>query len=283
MADKQFNNCTFTTFHYYSINLDQDRPTMKNISLFNAHLNRIFCIFIFALTTSQISASELKIDILKVGAGTQAENGMQISVHYEGRLSDGTVFDSSKPRGAPFSFVLGAGKVIKGWDTGILGMRPGEKRVLTIPPELGYGARGAGSAIPPNATLIFNVEMLEMTWPTKLQAASNQDLKKSLQSGAVLIDIRRPEEWQETGIIGGAELVTAFTKSGKLHPEFQQKFMSLITDRDAPIMLYCRTGNRTTNLGNALVQQLGFSNVSHLSAGITGWQKDNLPVALYKP
>ena len=145
-----------------------------------------------------MSANELKIDIVLEGAGAKADNGMQISVHYEGRLSDGAVFDGSKTRGAPFSFILGAGQVIKGWDSGILGMQEGEKRVLTIPPELGYGLRGAGSEIPPNATLVFDVEMIKMTWPPTLQHASNQNLQKSLQNDAVLVDIRRPKEWQKT-------------------------------------------------------------------------------------
>lgn len=136
---------------------------MKNAMLITSRLCRAFCVFVLAFLGSQISANELKINIVLEGAGAKAENGMQISVHYEGRLRDGTVFDGSKPRGAPFSFVLGVGQVIKGWDSGILGMKEGEKRVLTIPPELGYGARGAGSAIPPNATLVFDVEMIKMT------------------------------------------------------------------------------------------------------------------------
>ena len=256
---------------------------MKNAMLITSRLCRAFCVFVLVFLGSQISANELKINIVLEGAGAKAENGMQISVHYEGRLRDGTVFDGSKPLGAPFSFVLGVGQVIKGWDRGILGMKEGEKRVLTIPPELGYGARGAGSAIPPNATLVFDVEMIKMTWPLTLQQASNQDVQKSLQNGAVLIDIRRPDEWQKTGVIDGAALITAFTKSGELHPKFQQKFMLLIIDSDTSIMLYCRTGNRTTNLGNALVKRLGFSNVSHLSAGITGWQKEGPPVISYTP
>jgi len=234
----------------------------------------------FAFSTA---AGELQVDIITVGNGEPADNGMQISVHYEGRLSDGTVFDSSRQRGLPFSFILGNGQVIKGWESGILGMKVGEKRVLTIPPELAYGVRGAGSAIPPNATLVFDIEMVEMTWPPKLEAGSNDDLETALQNETLVIDIRRPDEWQATGVIEGAELVTAFTKTGQLHPEFQGKFSSLVTSLDTPIMLYCRTGNRTTNLGNALISQLGFTNISHLKAGIVGWQKDDRPVVSYQP
>ena len=246
-------------------------------------LRTLFLTIAMAALASSTTASELKVDVVSVGVGEQAENGMQISVHYEGRLNDGTVFDSSQPRGAPFSFVLGTGQVIKGWETGILGMRVGEKRILTIPPELAYGVKGAGSAIPPNATLVFEVEMVAMAWPPKLEAASNEDLETALQNETLVIDIRRPEEWRATGIIEGAELVTAFTKSGQLHPEFQQKFSSLATNLNTPIMLYCRTGNRTTSLGNALIKQLGFTNVGHLDAGIVGWQKDNRSTVAYQP
>ena len=97
-----------------------------------------------------------------VGNGKMADPGLTAVVHYTGWLLDGTKFDSSKDRGQPFSFTLGAGQVIKGWDEGVKGMRIGGKRTLTIPPDMGYGAAGAGGTIPPNATLKFEVELLDV-------------------------------------------------------------------------------------------------------------------------
>ncbi|HZH99283.1 MAG TPA: FKBP-type peptidyl-prolyl cis-trans isomerase [Fimbriimonadaceae bacterium] len=103
--------------------------------------------------------AELLVEDLVIGEGEEATPGKNVSVHYTGTLEDGTQFDSSVNRG-PFDFPLGAGRVIKGWDQGVAGMRVGGKRRLTIPPDLGYGARGAGGVIPPNATLFFEVELL---------------------------------------------------------------------------------------------------------------------------
>ncbi len=104
--------------------------------------------------------SGLIIDELVAGTGAAAAAGQQVTVHYTGWLTNGTKFDSSKDRNDPFVFPLGAGRVIKGWDEGVQGMKIGGKRKLTIPPALGYGARGAGGVIPPNATLVFEVELL---------------------------------------------------------------------------------------------------------------------------
>ena len=106
------------------------------------------------------TASGLTYQDVTVGSGAEAKKGDQVSVHYTGRLMDGTKFDSSKDRNAPFEFHLGAGQVIKGWDEGVAGMKVGGMRKLTIPPSLGYGARGAGGVIGPNATLEFDVELL---------------------------------------------------------------------------------------------------------------------------
>jgi FKBP-type peptidyl-prolyl cis-trans isomerase FkpA len=104
--------------------------------------------------------TELKIEDVKVGTGATAEAGKTVTVHYTGFLTDGKKFDSSVDRGQPFKFQLGAGQVIQGWDKGVAGMKVGGKRKLTIPSNMAYGERGAGGVIPPNATLIFDVELL---------------------------------------------------------------------------------------------------------------------------
>jgi FKBP-type peptidyl-prolyl cis-trans isomerase FkpA len=108
------------------------------------------------------TASGLQYEDIKEGSGAEAVAGKSVSVHYTGWLTDGQKFDSSKDRNDPFDFVLGGGMVIKGWDEGVQGMKVGGVRKLTIPPQLGYGARGAGGVIPPNATLVFEVELLDV-------------------------------------------------------------------------------------------------------------------------
>jgi len=112
--------------------------------------------------SERMTDSGLKYEDLVVGEGEQATAGQMVVVHYTGWLTDGTKFDSSLDRNDPFSFPLGGGRVIRGWDEGVEGMCVGGQRKLTIPPQLGYGAAGAGGVIPPNATLVFEVELLEV-------------------------------------------------------------------------------------------------------------------------
>lgn len=108
------------------------------------------------------SSAQLKIEDLKIGTGSAVKSGDTIKINYSGTLQDGTKFDSSYDRSDPFQTQIGVGRVIKGWDEGLIGMKVGGKRRLTIPPDLGYGAQGAGGVIPPNATLIFDLELLEI-------------------------------------------------------------------------------------------------------------------------
>jgi rhodanese-related sulfurtransferase len=226
--------------------------------------------------------ADLKIETITEGNGAVASTGKRVSVYYKGMLSDGDVFDASWPHDKPFSFVIGAGQVISGWEQGVSGMKVGEVRKLTIPPELGYGARGAGDAIPPNVTLMFEVELLDVSEPVTLGQANPEMFKRAQMDGAIIIDIRRENEWKEIGVIDDAITITAFGESGTIHPEFQEKFLNIAPSQNTPIMLYCHIGGRTTSLGNALINQLGYTNVSHLTDGIVGWLADGNQIVTYE-
>ena len=120
-------------------------------------------VILFGTLIAAAIASGLEVVVTQEGHGDVCPSGSKVKVHYTGKLTDGKVFDSSVDRGTPFEFTVGVGQVIKGWDEGITQMKKGEKATLTIPSDLGYGARGAGGVIPPNATLIFDVELIDFT------------------------------------------------------------------------------------------------------------------------
>jgi FKBP-type peptidyl-prolyl cis-trans isomerase FkpA len=160
-----------------AIHLPDNRPLISSICPESSMrwLLPLLAVFTLAACTAAPSAQATgNVDKLttidqKVGTGAEAKNGMQVTVHYTGWLYDdsakdkhGAKFDSSRDHGEPFSFMLGQGSVIAGWDQGVAGMREGGKRILLIPAELGYGARGAGDDIPPNASLVFEVELLKV-------------------------------------------------------------------------------------------------------------------------
>uniref|UniRef100_A0A182W2T9 peptidylprolyl isomerase n=1 Tax=Anopheles minimus TaxID=112268 RepID=A0A182W2T9_9DIPT len=130
----------------------------------------VLCLVGVALAQSVSADGKLKIGVKKrvENCTVRTKKGDLVHMHYTGTLEDGTEFDSSIPRGNPLSFTLGMGQVIKGWDQGLLGMCEGEKRKLVIPPELGYGERGAGEKIPPNSVLIFEVELMKIERKTEL-------------------------------------------------------------------------------------------------------------------
>lgn len=221
-------------------------------------------------------ASNVAIEEVKIGQGIEALPYSVVDVQYTGKLEEGTVFDSSVGRSKPFRFTLGAGQVISGWDMGIQGMKPGGKRVLKIPPELAYGKAGAGDKIPPNATLIFDVELIAVT-PPPFSSIDNTQLTTKLKNGIKLFDIRRLEEWKATGVIDGSIKSTAFDGQGR----FQESFVEMLgknVQPDEEFALICRTGNRTAALSNWLVTKGGYKNVLNVKDGITSWIKEGNPI-----
>ncbi len=224
----------------------------------------------------EASQGSLEITDIYVGNGESAERSYKVSVHYTGWLEDGTKFDSSIDRGEPFEFTLGQGRVISGWDQGVTGMKIGGKRKLVIPPELAYGKRGAGELIPPNSTLVFEIELLALT-PPAFTNIDNEELKALLAKGIKIVDIRRQDEWDATGVVEGSRLITAFNEKGNLRRNFPGELVNFVS-REEPVILICRTGNRTAVLADLMTQKGGYESVYNVADGILDWIKHGNPV-----
>ncbi len=234
------------------------------------------------LLTSEVIAThaglpDVQIKDLRVGSGSEVVRHSTVSVNYTGWLEDGTRFDSNEDRkDGPFTFKIGAGSVIPGWDLGIPGMKVGGVRELTIPPELAYGKRGVETVIPSDATLRFEVEVLEAKAPP-YKNVDNEVTRTMRGRGVQIVDIRRPEEWGETGIVEGSILLTAFDNSGRLIPDFPQRFTQKFGN-DEEVLLICRTGNRTSLIADALASQAGYSKIYNVVDGIERWIAEGRPV-----
>lgn len=230
-----------------------------------------------AQETDESPPGKFTILDMKLGTGATAVENATVTVHYTGWLLDGTKFDSSLDRNTPFSFTLGAGRVIAGWDQGVEGMKVGGVRELTIPPEMAYGASGAGGGlIPPNATLRFEVELLAVA-PAKFQSIDNAGLKELMERGVAVIDIRRPEEWAETGTVPGAHRLTAFGERNSFIQSFPDDIAKLVS-KDQELVLICRTGKRSLALARAMADRAGYTKVYTHEGGTLGWIEDGNPV-----
>lgn len=236
----------------------------------------LIAVFAATLISGSAYAADLQIKNVVEGTGAEAVRHSKVTVHYTGLLTNGKKFDSSVDRGTPFNFTLGAGQVIQGWDQGVEGMKVGGKRELVIPPKLAYGQRGAGGVIPPNATLKFEIELLAVAGP-KYTNLDNAELKSLLKKGVKIVDIRRSDEWQTTGIIKGSKQITAFDRNGNFNRSFPAEFGKYV-GKNEDVILICHSGNRSSKLSHMLTEQAGFSKIYNVSQGIMKWIGDKNPV-----
>ena len=230
-------------------------------------------IFILIFISKITLSADLEIKNNLEGEGTEIVNHSKIKVHYIGMLEDGTKFDSSYDRGEPFSFQIGLRQVIKGWETGILGMKVGGKRTLIIPPELGYGERGAGELIPPNSTLVFDIEIIDVQ-PPSYNLITTDEIQNLLKDNYKFIDIRTKEERDFTGVIHGSLEITAFDVYGKFVPEFMKTFQDVV-DLNDNIVFISNEGEIAYILANGFAEQLGAKNMNALKGGIQQLIYDN--------
>ena len=229
--------------------------------------------FIFLIFFSfSVHSEEIEILLDKPGNGLKIQNHYKVNVNYRGMLENGIEFDSSFKRNESFTFQIGIRQVILGWEKGLLGMKVGGKRTIKIPPSLAYGSNGAGDLIPPNSTLIFEIEILDATPPLyeKLLAS---DLENKKKDGFIFIDIRSPDEIKSTGTIKGSLEVNAFDLKGNLNPNFVTKFQKSVKIGE-PVVLISKDGNTSDNIANALVEQLRLTNIYSLNGGIQNWIKE---------
>ena len=230
-------------------------------------------LFIIMFIAQNVMADGIKINNNIEGEGTEIINHSKIKVHYTGKLKDGIKFDSSYDRGKPFSFQIGLRQVIEGWETGLIGMKVGGKRTLIIPPELAYGERGAGDLIPPNATLTFDIEIVDVQDPG-YGFVKAKEIKILQEEGYKFIDIRTKKERDHTGVVPGSLEITAFDIYGNFVPEFMKTFRELVELNDNTVFI-SNEGEIASMLANGFVEQLNATNMYALKGGIQQLIKEN--------
>ena len=234
-----------------------------------------FFLLIFLINFSNTFASEVEILSDIPGTGPTIKNHYKVSVHYKGFLEDGTEFDSSFKRNQPFVFQIGLRQVIPGWEIGLINMKVGGKRKIKIPSELAYGENGAGEFIPPNANLIFEVEIISIQ-PPGYKILIAKELNKIDKKDFIIIDIRTKKEWRETGVIKGSNKITAFDITGKFEPSFLNSYQA-ITNSTNKVVFISNTGDISAILANGFIEHLKYKNIYSLKGGIQEW------ISLKKP
>ena len=232
-------------------------------------MNNLIYIFVFLFISNLCFANDIEILSDIPGNGLKIEEHYKITVNYRGFLENGIEFDSSFKRNQPFIFQIGLRQVIPGWEIGLKDIRVGGKRKIKIPPNLAYGKNGVGDLIPPNSTLIFEIEIIDAIPPGYKKVFSYQLLNKK-KDGFKIIDIRTLEEREDTGIIKGSLQMTAFDNKGNFNSEFIKFFEKKIKPKDHVIFV-SKTGDISSILANGFVEQLGKKNIYTLVGGIDKW------------
>tara|TARA_B100000700_G_scaffold205687_1_gene226097 strand:- start:152 stop:877 length:726 start_codon:yes stop_codon:yes gene_type:complete len=232
-------------------------------------VNNFIYIFVFLFICNLSFANDVEILSDIPGNGLDIEEHYKVTVNYRGFLENGIEFDSSFKRNQPFIFQIGLRQVIPGWEIGLRNIRVGGKRKIKIPPNLAYGAKGVGKLIPPNSTLIFEIEVINATPPSYKKVFPYQ-LSNKKTDGFKIIDIRTLKEREETGIIKGSLEMTAFDNLGNFNSEFVKFFEKQIKPKDHVIFV-SKKGDISSILANGFVEQLGKKNIYTLVGGIEKW------------
>jgi len=235
----------------------------------------IIKLFIFLFFPLLLNAAEIEILFDIPGTGPVIVNHSKVSVHYRGTLEDGAEFDSSFKRNQPFVFQIGTRQVIPGWEIGLMNMKVGGKRKIKIPPELAYGKNAVGKFIPPNATLIFDIEIIGIKPPGYKVITGKELLSMQKKNKLIVIDIRTQEEWENTGIIKDSKKITAFDIKGNFNPAFIHSFEELTkkNNKSSKVVFVSKKGDISSILANGFVEQLGYKNMYSLQGGIEEWTK----------
>lgn len=230
-------------------------------------LTAAFVLFLLSPAHAQQTGAQTFVRDIVSGEGDTAINGARVVVQYVGWLSDDSQFDSSYDRGQPFGFTLGAGEVIPGWEVGIKGMRVGGRRELIVPPSMAYGERGAGKAIPPSATLRFEIELISVE-ATAFGLIDAPALQAALPTLTV-VDIRSDPSAKT---IQGAIRLPAFDAAGKLNRHFLAALLKH-ANKATPIALIDDDGKKALFIGGFLAQNAGFEKLLGLKGGLKAWTK----------